>query len=158
MHMQIQERDGIHVIELASRIDVSSSPELEKLCNSLIDDGKDKIVCDFSSTEYVSSMGLRVFLSTLKRTRKASGNVVLCCLKPGIVEIFDMTGLISLFPVFDSTEEALAFFHAEPSQPAEAKAEIKHGAIEEIIIEKQPQEVTLAYLIAQKQGRMDAKV
>jgi len=156
--MLIRELDGVHVIELSVRIDVTSSPELEKQCNSLLEGGHYKIVCDFSNTEYISSMGLRVFLSTLKRTRKADGNVALCCLKPGVMEIFDMTGLLSLFPLFDSTDAALAFFHTEPPCPLEVKAEKKHGEIEEIIIEKQPKEVTLAYITAQKQGRMDEKV
>ena len=156
--MQIRELDGVHVIELSVRIDVTSSPELEKLCNSLLDGGYYKIICDFSNTEYISSMGLRVFLSTLKRTRKVDGNVGLCCLKPGVMEIFDMTGLLSLFPLFDSTDAAIAFFHIEPPRPPEVKAPPKHGEIEEIVIEKQPKDVTLAYIIAQKQGRMDEKV
>ena len=155
--MQIKELDGIQVIELAGRVDVTSSPELEKLCNSLLDGGQYKIVCDFSHTEYVSSMGLRVFLSTLKRTRKVGGNVVLCCLKPGVMEIFDMTGLTSVFPVFDSSEAALAFFSVKSPQTHEVNGGKKHGEIAEIIIDKQPREVTSAYAIAPKQGRMDEK-
>ncbi len=38
--MQIQKLDGVHIIELAGRIDVTSSPEREKLCNRLLDDGQ----------------------------------------------------------------------------------------------------------------------
>ena len=149
--MQIKELGGVHVIELAGRIDVTSSPELEKLCNGLLDGGQYKIICDFSRTEYVSSMGLRVFLSTLKRTMKVGSKLVLCCLKPGIMEIFDMTGLTSLFSIFDSAEAALGFFNSESSQTQKAK-------IEEIIIDRQPKDVTLAYASTPKQGRMDEKV
>jgi anti-sigma B factor antagonist len=149
--MQIKELGGVHVIELAGRIDLTSSPELEKLCNGLLDGGQYKIICDFSRTEYVSSMGLRVFISTLKRTLKVGGLLVLCCLKPGIVEIFDMTGLTSLFLIFDSAEEALGFFKNESSQAQKAK-------IAEIIIDKQPKDMTLAYANTPKQGRMDEKV
>ena len=156
--MQIKELAGVHIIELTGRIDVSSSPELEKLCNTLLDEGHYKIVCDFSHTEYVSSIGLRVFLSTLKRTVKAGGHLVLCCLKPGIMEIFDMTGLTGLFPIFDSSEAAFGFFHTEPSQTPEIKVEKKHGEIEEIIIDKQAKEVTLAYATTPKLVRMDEKV
>ena len=152
--MQTKELDGVHVIELAGRIDVTSSPELEKLCNSLMDAGQYKIICDFSNNAYVSSMGLRVFLSTLKRTTKSGGKLVLCCLKPGIMEIFDMTGLSGLFSIFDSTETALDFFRSESSQSHEGRDEKKQG---EIIIDKQPKEATLAYVIKPKQGRMDEK-
>lgn len=156
--MQIRELGGVQIIELAGRIDVTSSPELEKLCSILLEGGKYKIICDFSNNEYVSSMGLRVFLSTLKRTRKAGGNLVLCCLKPGIMEIFDMTGLTNLFPIFDSSEAAIAFFCSESSRSLETKDEKKHGEIEEIIIDKQPEEVSRAYLNTSRQGKMDEKV
>ena len=156
--MQTTTQEDVHVIELAGRIDVTSSPELEKLCNSLLDAGHNKIVCNFSLTEYVSSIGLRVFLSTLKRTVKAGGHLVLCCLKPGVMEIFDMTGLSGLFPIFDSSEAALGFFLTKHSQSHETKGEKKHGEFEEIIIGKQPKEVSIAYAAAPKQKLMDEKI
>ena len=155
--MLVKGLDNLCVIELANRIDVSSSPELEKLFGQLLDNGQDAILCDFSKTEYISSMGLRVFLSTLKRTVKTGGQLILCCLNPGVMEIFDMTGLTSLFPVFDSSEAALAFFSVKSPQTREVNGEKKHGEIAEIIIDKQPREVTSAYAIALKQGRMDEK-
>ena len=156
--MQMKELDGVQVIDLGARVDVASSPALEKMCNGLLDAGNNRIICDFSRTEYVSSIGLRVFLSTLKRTGKAGGQLVLCGMKPGIVEIFDMTGLTGLFQIFDTLEAALAIFRAEPAKNHAHKDVKKHGEIEEIIIDKQPKEATLAYLAAQKQGRMDEKI
>lgn len=151
--MQIKDLDGIHMVELACRIDVTSSPALENLLDGLLDGGQTKIVCDFSNTEYVSSVGLRVFLSALKRTAKAGGSLVLCSLKPGILEIFDMTGFAALFTIFDSTEAALGFI-----QSREAKGGKEHGEIAEIIIDKQPDEVTRAYSSKSEPGRMDAKI
>lgn len=153
--MQIKELDGVQVVELAGRIDAASSPVLENLLNSLLDGGQCKIICDFSNNEYVSSVGLRVFLSALKRTVKAGGNLALCSLKPGIMEIFDMTGFTGLFSIFDSTEAALAFFRPKSSQ--NPKGGKKHGEIEEIIVDKPPKDVTLAYSTQPKQGRLDEK-
>ena len=148
--MQVKELDGIQFIELAARVDVISSPVLEDLCNGLLERGQFKIICDFSHNEYVSSAGLRVFLSTLKRTRKSGGDVVLCCLKPGILEIFDMTGFTSLFKIVDSLEAALVLFQPTP-------VESSHAEIEAIRIAKQAKEVTLAYETAQKLGQMSEK-
>ncbi len=148
--MQVKELGGIQLIELAARVDVTSAPLLEDLCQGLLERGQFKIICDFSRNEYVSSAGLRVFLSTLKRTRKSGGDVVLCCLKPGILEIFDMTGFTSLFKIVDSVEAALALFQPAPVETA-------HGEIEAIRIAKQAKEATLAYETAQKLGQMNEK-
>ena len=158
--MQVKEQEGIQIIDLSARVDVTSSPVLEELCDQLLESGQFKIVCDFSGNEYVSSAGLRVFLSTLKRARKAGGDVVLCCLKPGILEIFDMTGFTSLFKIVDSLEAALLLFQAAPAESSPVQTtrdEKKHEEIEAIRIAKQAKEATLAYETAQKLGQINEK-
>lgn len=156
--MQVKEQDGVHIIELTARIDAASAPELERVCNGLLDAGQYKIICDFSGNKYVSSVGLRVFLSTLKRTTKAGGLLVLCGLNPGVTEIFDMTGLTDLFKVFDSTATALVFFRSEFPPRIAAKESKPFGTIEEIVIDRKPRDATLAYLTPQKKVRMDEKI
>ena len=156
--MQVKELDNICVVELADRIDVSSSPELEQLFRQLLDNGQDAILCDFSKTGYISSMGLRVFLSTLKRTVKTGGQLSLCCLNPGVMEIFDMTGLTGLFQIFDSTAAALAAFPARASQSNSVPLRKDEGDHPGIMIEKPPQEVALAYSLKPKQICMDEKI
>lgn len=158
--MQVKELSGIQLIELSARVDVTSAPLLEDLCQGLLESGQFKIICDFSRNEYVSSAGLRVFLSTLKRTRKSGGDAVLCCLKPGILEIFDMTGFTSLFKIVDSIEAALELFQSTPAEASPGQTirdEKKHEEIEAIRIAKQAKEATLAYETAQKLGQMNEK-
>ena len=156
--MLVKELDNLCVIALADRIDVSSSPELEKLFGQLLDNGQDAILCDFSKTEYISSMGLRVFLSTLKRTVKAGGQLSLCCLNPGVMEIFDMTGLTGLFQIFDTSAAALAAFPARASQNNAASLRKDEGNYPGIRIDRPPQEVALAYSVKPKQICMDEKI
>ena len=154
--MQVTEREGLQIIDLPTRVDVTSSPVLEELCHGLLESGHFKIICDFSANEYVSSAGLRVFLSTLKRARKAGGDVALCCLKPGILEIFDMTGFTSLFKIVDSLDAALSLFQPAPIEVSTGPtigAEKKQEEIEAIRIAKQAKEATLAYEAAQKLGQ-----
>ena len=55
--MQLTEQDGIQRIEIAGRVDVTSAPALEQICNQLLDAGHNKIICDFGRNEYVSSAG-----------------------------------------------------------------------------------------------------
>ena len=156
--MLVKELDNLCVIALADRIDVSSSPELEKLFGQLLDNGQDAILCDFSKTEYISSMGLRVFLSTLKRTVKTGGQLSLCCLNPGVMEIFDMTGLTGLFQIFDTSAAALAAFPARASQNNAASLRKDEGNYPGIMIDRPPQEVALAYSVKPKQICMDEKI
>ena len=157
--MQLRELNSIRVITLPQRVDVTSAPELEELCNNLINNGHHKIVCDFSHTEYVSSIGLRVFLSSLKRTVKAGGGLALCCLNPGIMEIFDMTGMTSLFPVHDSITDGLADFRSEAAPATTDPTNTERSSADvEITIEKKPGDIVQAYSRSARQGTMDEKV
>ncbi|MDR7867334.1 MAG: STAS domain-containing protein [Sporomusaceae bacterium] len=155
--MQIKELHGIQIVELPARIDVATSPALENLLNSLLDNRQTNIICDFAATEYISSLGLRVFLSALKKTAKAGGSLVLSSLKPGILEIFDMTGFTGLFTIFATPEAARGFFHAPPPESPAAQSGKDRHEREELVIDKQPDQVTRAYAAKPEPRRMDAK-
>jgi hypothetical protein len=63
-----------------------------------------------SGLEYVSSAGLRVFLSAAKRMRQAQGKLALASPAPQVQQVFDMAGFTSILPIFTTIAEALASF------------------------------------------------
>jgi anti-anti-sigma factor len=52
-------------------------------------------------------MGLRSFLSFAKILQKSGGKMALCGMKGLVKEVFDLTHLTPLFPMFDSVEAAI---------------------------------------------------
>jgi len=44
----------------------------------------------------------------LKKVREHSGRILLVCTNPQIKKIFNITGLVKIFEIFASEEEALA--------------------------------------------------
>lgn len=97
----------IAVVTVLSRVDANSAKEVEKGMSELLNGGAKKIICDFSGNEYISSAGLRVFLSVLKTMKKTNGSIVLCSLRPHVREVFDMAGFTPLFTMSDSVDEAI---------------------------------------------------
>ncbi len=61
---------------------------------------------DLTETDYVSSMGLRVFLSNLKVLKSTGGRMVLAGLNEEVQEILDMAGFSPLFEIVLSAAEA----------------------------------------------------
>ena len=82
-------------VVLEGRLDTITSPELEK---ALVLDGVERLVVDLAGVEYVSSAGLRVFLSAHKRMSKAGG-LRLEGLRPVVREVFDITGFSDIFEI-----------------------------------------------------------
>ncbi|MCX6008254.1 MAG: STAS domain-containing protein [Chloroflexi bacterium] len=100
----------INVLSISGRLDALYATEMEKALESLLNAGQLRLVIDFASLDYISSSGLRVFLSALKKVRKQEGDIKMSQMKPCIREVFDMSGFSQLFKIFDTDDEAIQGF------------------------------------------------
>jgi anti-anti-sigma factor len=66
-----------------------------------------KIIFDFSKTDYIASVGLRVLLSITRDIMKAGGRVALSGLRPADIRVFEMAGFTSIFTICGSQADAL---------------------------------------------------
>jgi len=62
-------------------------------------EGQDRVILDFASVEYISSVGLRVLMLASKQAKSQRGSLGIAALQPAVREIFD---------VFPSVREGLA--------------------------------------------------
>ena len=108
--MEIKTILDAKIVMIIPRVDASNAKTVEKELADLVNGGAKKIVCNFSQNEYISSAGLRVFLSTLKMTKKLGGQIVLCGLQSYVQEVFDMAGFSQLFTIYSGEEEAVKGF------------------------------------------------
>ena len=98
------------ILELTGRLDINTSSEAQAKLLSLIDKGYIHLALDLSHLDYISSAGLRVFLTTLKRSKNCNGKIVLFGMTDYIKGIFDIAGFTALFATHSSAEEALTAF------------------------------------------------
>lgn len=71
------------------------------------EDGRKKIILDFSNVEYLSSAALGKLITMDKKVKAAKGVLRLCSVRPEIYEVFAITKLNKLFKMFDDQEQAL---------------------------------------------------
>ena len=74
------------------------------------EDGRDKIVLDFSNVEYLSSAALGKLITMDKKVKAAKGKLRLCSIRPDIYEVFAITKLNKLFIIDEDQEKSLASF------------------------------------------------
>ena len=99
MKTTIQEQDGKMVAILAGSLDTAAAPETEKAMSPLNDVvGKD-IIIDCTELEYISSSGLRIFLSIRKEAAAHGSKVIVRNINADIRQVFMMTGFVSLFVI-----------------------------------------------------------
>jgi anti-anti-sigma factor len=94
-------------LHIAGRVDGSVSKHLEqKVVEVLANDGA--IIVDLAEMNYVSSAGLRSFITLAKRARARNQTVALCGMRDEVAEIFEISGLMELFSIHGSVEAAAA--------------------------------------------------
>ena len=106
MTVNINEENGVSVVNLEGNLDTNTSPAVEVKISNLLEEGTQKMIIDLNDTAYVSSAGLRIFLATAKKITAKKGAVKLVNPNTVVKEILDISGFSTILDVLGSKEEA----------------------------------------------------
>ncbi|RUS45910.1 STAS domain-containing protein [Cohnella sp. AR92] len=109
MEITIEGQGDVRTVRIGGRLDGTTMRQLEEQFLQLADGGFNRFVFDLSQLDYISSAGLRVMLLAVKKTKAAGGKLALFGLNDNVNEIFRISGFTTIFSLFRSEEEALAF-------------------------------------------------
>jgi anti-sigma B factor antagonist len=111
MKVENQKTDqGIEILRVSGRIDPSTSIAFEDEVNKALSSGAIKLILNLSEVDFISSTGLRVFLTALKRVKAQKGDLKVCCMNSNIQKLFTLAGFVSLFDILPTEGEALRKF------------------------------------------------
>jgi anti-anti-sigma factor len=105
MECTISEEPGGKWLNVSGRIDGMTSGEIRRQLQVLIDEGQRVFIVDLEAVNYISSAGLRVFLSAQKQLNRVGGEIHLFGLPENVRAVFEMSGFLKLFRTFSSREE-----------------------------------------------------
>jgi anti-anti-sigma factor len=105
----IEEVQGrVVVVTARGRLDGRTSEAFGARMEALAAGSEPRLVVDFSGVEFVSSAGLRVVLSLLKRVKKANGMLALCAVRDPVREVLQITGFADMLNLHSGRAEAMA--------------------------------------------------
>ncbi|MBR1476678.1 MAG: STAS domain-containing protein [Lachnospiraceae bacterium] len=84
-------------VVLEGRLDTTTAPQLDEELKASLEKAKN-LVFDLKALEYVSSAGLRVFLSAQKVMNR-QGSMTIKNANEEIKEIFDVTGFVDILNI-----------------------------------------------------------
>ena len=103
---------GVVQLEVGGQLDSITAPAFEKKLEELLREGGDfhvVMVCD--DLMYISSAGLRVFLTFAKKMKKRNGHMVLSGLQPTVHGVFESSGFLGFLKLCSGLEEAMQLVH-----------------------------------------------
>jgi len=99
MEVKINKQDNVTTVVLSGRLDTPAAAEVSKEIEGVIADAKGTIILDCKELSYISSSGLRIFLTLRKAAAAQGGNVIVKAMNDEIRNIFVMTGFLNLFQI-----------------------------------------------------------
>ena len=106
MEMQRKTGDGVTTFTVTGPLNATTAPTAGATLAGTIDAGDSHLVLNLAGVDYISSAGLRVLLTTTQRLSRQSGKLVLCELQPGVREVLEISGLLTVFAVAATEAEA----------------------------------------------------
>jgi anti-sigma B factor antagonist len=99
------EREGVPVVSAKGEIDVSSSARLREHLSALPGDVR-RAVVDLTEVTFLDSTGLGVLVAGWKRCDEVGGSLDLVVASPRVGKVLEITGLDSIFTIFQSIDKA----------------------------------------------------
>jgi anti-anti-sigma factor len=111
MELKTRKEKEVIVIYLAGRLDVHLSADIEKEINALIKAEPDKhLLLNLEDVEYMSSSGLRIFVSTMRILKENNRKLKLSNINNAVKKIFEVVELMDMFDIHETEEDALKSF------------------------------------------------
>ncbi|MCF0243501.1 MAG: STAS domain-containing protein [Bacteroidaceae bacterium] len=102
MLTEITKQENLTIITLNGRLDTPSTPEVEEKVFPLMkDETVREVRIDCSELAYISSSGLRIFITLQKHFMKIGGKLVIANITPSVKSVFDMTGFSNIFKIVE---------------------------------------------------------
>ena len=108
LRMEDSRAGAVCVLSISGRIDSENAADLLDRLNKLLASGEKTILLDFKEVLYLTSAAFRVLLVATDEAERNAARVVLCGLLGQVRELFEMGGLLEVFTIHGSREDALA--------------------------------------------------
>lgn len=113
-HIQVDELGDVVIVQFAEKkiIDELIIQEIASELIGLVEQGRKKIILNFSNVEFLSSAALGKLILMDKKAKETGGEVKLCEINSDIYPVFQITKLDVRFDIKGRLSEAVAAFSA----------------------------------------------
>ena len=114
MHIEERVVGDVVVLDLTGKITLGDGDELltDKV-NSLLNQGRKKIVLNLADVPYIDSAGLGEIVRTYTTVSRQGGNLKLLALTKRITDLLAITKLLTVFETYETESEAVQSFSAK---------------------------------------------
>jgi anti-sigma B factor antagonist len=125
--LSIRDFGGPAVIALSGELDLAGTPGVASHLITAVAACGPSVIVDLTDLESIGYSGLAVLVRVLKWTRGSGGDLSLAAPQQQVRQVLEVTGLIDVFSVYPSVDEAAA--GARPVEYRPAPASLRPSAV-----------------------------
>lgn len=111
MHIEQKDVGDVTILELKGKMTLGEGDELLKdKVNSLLHQGRTKVVLNLEGVPYIDSAGLGEIVRTYTSVSRQGGKLKLLGLTKRITDLLSITKLLTVFETYDNEQEAVRSF------------------------------------------------
>ncbi len=99
--------EGQRVFELSGSLDIATSPTVRAALLEASEGGDHRLIVDLSRVDFLDSTGLGALIGAQRRAKEVDGEVRLVVKEGQIVRLLRITGLLKVFAVYPTIEDAI---------------------------------------------------
>ena len=107
LSIDIKNEGDLTVYRLRGSLDLATSPSVRAALMQAAGEGKHDLVVDLTKLEFLDSTGLGALIGAHRRALENGGKIRLAVGEGPIARLLNITGLIRVFPVYATLEDAL---------------------------------------------------
>jgi anti-anti-sigma factor len=107
MELKWDTRDGVWIVRLGGKLDISSTENLEQLIKDKLTAEPRPLVINLSQVTYISSSGLGVLLGLYRFMGEKRLSLTLCEVAPPVQKLLDVIDLGQVFVILPGEAEAI---------------------------------------------------
>jgi len=115
--LQVEPGGNVAVFALRGSLDLATSPSLRSALLEAADNGQIQIIVDLTAIEFIDSTGLGSLIGAHRRAQEHGGSVRLVVHEGPISRLFNITGLVRVFGMYATLEDALRAAQSVVAQP-----------------------------------------
>lgn len=108
LQLSTSRRGSFTVVTVEGDVDLGTAAQLGDETLAATREDKPHLVLDLSGVTFLDSSGLKVLVSTHRRTELAGGSMALAAVPRVVMRVLTVTSLDKVFPIYDSVDDVVA--------------------------------------------------
>ena len=106
-HMDVTREGDSHVVAIHGSLADNAQTKGKEVFLKVLDQNPKRIVVDLDDMDFISSSGIGLLISILRRCRQQGISLRVCALRAEVLELFKLTRLSQVFEISDNRAAAL---------------------------------------------------